>query len=152
MRQGPARTAGRRRASGTPMALALTLTVALAGSLLMAHAAHAAHRPACPRRAAGALALPMKARRQAARAALAAAPSLYRGLNVRGARVVWARFASKAGRRGAEVAFQCGRAVQARTVVVALQFPRELPSSSLSQGVVFVSRFSRGYRVWEVAH
>jgi hypothetical protein len=37
-------------------------------------------------------------------------------------------------------------------VVVDLEFPRMLPSTSLSQGTVFISRVGRRYRVWEVAH
>jgi hypothetical protein len=50
------------------------------------------------------------------------------------------------------VAFQCGKKIQARTIVVELRFPKELPSGSLSEGVVFVSSFKSGYQVWEVAH
>ncbi|HEY5288240.1 MAG TPA: hypothetical protein VIJ50_14175 [Solirubrobacteraceae bacterium] len=46
---------------------------------------------------------------------------------------------------------ETGRAIQARMVVVELQFPKEWPSASLSEGVVFVSRFKGGYRVWGVA-
>jgi hypothetical protein len=37
-------------------------------------------------------------------------------------------------------------------VVVDLLFPKMLPSASLSQGVVLVSRFRTGYRVWEAGH
>jgi hypothetical protein len=55
------------------------------------------------------------------------------------------------GTRGEQVAFECGKAIQARTIVVELRFPKELPSASQSQGVVFVSRFKSGYQVWEVA-
>ena len=40
----------------------------------------------------------------------------------------------------------------ARTVVVGLLFPKELPSASLSHQAVFVSRFTRGYKGWEIAH
>jgi hypothetical protein len=50
------------------------------------------------------------------------------------------------------VRHQCGAKVARRTVVVQLLFPKMLPSASLSEGVVFVARFPRGYRVWEVAH
>src|SRR5262249_584579 len=39
-----------------------------------------------------------------------------------------------------------------RTVVVDLFFPKMRPSASLSEGVVLVSRFSTGYRVWMVGH
>ena len=106
----------------------------------------------CPPQARHALALSANASARAAKAALASAPRLYRELNVRGATVVWSRLAAAAGPRGGEVAFQCGRHIQARTVVVELRFPREMPSSSLAQGVLFISRFWDGYKVWEVAH
>ena len=106
----------------------------------------------CPKQAKFALALSANATKKAAQAALAAAPERYKGLSVKDAKVVWSKLASKAGPRGAEVAYQCGKAIQAKTVVVELQFPKELPSSSLSRGVVFVSRFKSGYQVWEVAH
>ena len=43
-------------------------------------------------------------------------------------------------------------ALRRRTVVVDLLFPKMLPSASLSEAVVLVSRFRTGYRVWEVAH
>jgi hypothetical protein len=36
--------------------------------------------------------------------------------------------------------------------VVDLLFPSLLPSASLSRGVVLVSRFPTGYRVWALAH
>ncbi len=68
------------------------------------------------------------------------------------AKAVSSKLATKAGPRGGEVAHQCGNAIQANTVVVELRFPKELPSSSLSEGVVFVSRFKSGYQVWELAH
>jgi hypothetical protein len=54
--------------------------------------------------------------------------------------------------RGSEVRPQCGRRAFHRTVVVQLLFPKERPSASLSQGVVFVSRFATDYRVWKMAH
>jgi hypothetical protein len=57
-----------------------------------------------------------------------------------------------AGPRGSEVKAQCGTRTFHRTEVVELLFPKELPSASLSQGVVFVSLSASGYRVWEVAH
>jgi hypothetical protein len=106
----------------------------------------------CPKQARAALPLPADAELKAAKAALAAAPALYKGLNVKGATIVWSKRAAAAGARGGEVAYQCGRKIQARTLVVELRFPKELPSSSLSEGVLFVSRFKRGYEVWEIAH
>jgi hypothetical protein len=69
-----------------------------------------------------------------------------------GATVVWSKVATATGTRGSEVAFQCGKTIQGRTIVVELRFPKELPSASLSEGVVFVSRFKDGYQVWERAH
>ncbi len=106
----------------------------------------------CPKQTRSALSLSADATKKAARAALAAAPERYKGLNVKGAKVLWSRLATKAGPRGSEVAHQCDRAIQAKTVVVELRFPRERPSASLAEGVVFVSRFKGGYQVWEVAH
>lgn len=106
----------------------------------------------CPRQASGALPLGSGAIGKARKAALAAAPKLYKGLDVEGAKVVSAKVASAAGPRGGEVAYQCGKTVQARTIVVELDFPKEHPSASLSEGVVFVSRFTGGFKVWEVAH
>jgi hypothetical protein len=41
--------------------------------------------------------------------------------------------------------------VRNRTVVVDLLFPKTLPAASLSEGVVFVSLFRTGYRIWDVA-
>jgi hypothetical protein len=48
--------------------------------------------------------------------------------------------------------FSCSSQVRNRTVVVDLLFPKMLPSASLSEGVVFVSLFRTGYRIWDVAH
>jgi hypothetical protein len=106
----------------------------------------------CPAQAKAALPLSAHATSKAAHAALAAALALYKELNVKGARVVWSKVASAAGPRDSEVVFQCGKAIQARTVVVELRFPKEFPSASLSEGVLFVSRFKSGYRVWERSH
>jgi len=106
----------------------------------------------CPKQVRAALPLSANGRRKAARAALAAAPERYKGLDVDGAKVVWSKVATAAGARGGEVAFQCGKSIQARTVVVELRFPKELPSTSLYEGVLFVSRFTSGYEVWELAH
>jgi hypothetical protein len=60
--------------------------------------------------------------------------------------------ATSAAERGQQVKRECGAATQARTVVVDLEFPRLVPSASLSQGAVFVARVKGHYRVWEVAH
>jgi hypothetical protein len=107
---------------------------------------------ACPQRA---RALPPNALAGAVRAALRDAPSLYGGpggIDTRDARATRAALARFAGARGRQVRRECGQRVQRRTVVVELQFPRMLPSASLSQGTVFIARVGRRYRVWEVAH
>ena len=100
----------------------------------------------------GALVLPADGAAHAAKAALAAVVSDYATLNTTGARVVSAERATVAGPRGAQVGRECGARARARTVVVELRFPREAPSASLSEGVVDVSRFANGYRVWAVVH
>ena len=83
---------------------------------------------------------------------MAEAPRDYPGLRTAGAEVMAADRAGFAGPRGSEVARQCGIGVHDRTVVVQLLFPRMLPSASLSEAVVAVSRFAHGYRVWEILH
>lgn len=80
----------------------------------------------------------------------APAPVLYKGFGP--AIVVRSQRAPYAGPEGGQVKTQCGATVFRRTVVVDLFFPKMLPSASLSQGTVFVSLFSDGYRVWEKAH
>ena len=103
--------------------------------------------PRCP---AGARALSAEAVARAADQARIEAPRLYPGDGP--AVVTRSDLAPYAGPRGSEVKAQCGARTFHRTVVVQLLFPKELPSASLSQGVVFVSRFPTGYKVWEVAH
>jgi hypothetical protein len=88
----------------------------------------------------------------AARQALAQAARDYPSLKTAGAEVMAADRASFAGARGREVGRQCGARVRDRTVVVQMLFPRMLPSASLSEAVVAVSRFAQGYRVWEILH
>jgi hypothetical protein len=97
------------------------------------------------------LALPGDAVARAADQARIEAPAIYGDLGL-GARIVTSGLARASGVRGRQVVRQCGRSVAARTVVVDLRLPKGLPSASLSQGTVFVSRFPAGYRVWEVAH
>ena len=103
----------------------------------------------CP---AGALILPGNGVARAAKAALASAAADYPTLKTTGAVVVSARRATSAGPRGVQVARECGTRARARTAVVQLRFPRMAPSASLAEGVVDVSRFSNGYRVWAVVH
>jgi len=96
------------------------------------------------------LPLPPEAVARAADQARIQAPVLYRGSGP--AVVIRSALAPYAGARGDQVNAQCGTQVFQRTVVVDLLFPKMLPSASLSQGTVFVSRSSTGYQVWEVAH
>jgi hypothetical protein len=97
------------------------------------------------------LPLPGEAVARAADQARIEAPALYEGIDARGVTVT-AAYRATYGLRGAQVELECGAVTARRTVVVELFFPRMLPSASLSQGTVFVSRFPHGYRVWEVAH
>jgi hypothetical protein len=98
-------------------------------------------------------ALPGDAIVGATRAALAQAHLVYKGTNLKGMRATTAALArfSDPG-RGAYARVTCGRRIENRTVVVGLEFPAMLPSASLSQGVVLVSRFAGRYRVWAVLH
>jgi hypothetical protein len=98
------------------------------------------------------LLLPGNGVARAAEQALDEAAFDYQGLDTSRARVQAADRSAFAGPRGAQVRQQCGAKVARHTVVVQLLFPRMLPSASLSQGVVFVARFPRGYRIWEIAH
>lgn len=66
--------------------------------------------------------------------------------------VVGARVATRDGERGGIARTWCGKRAQARTVVVYIDLRSFHPSQSLSQRVVFVSRFATGYRVWAVVH
>ncbi|MGA2165772.1 MAG: hypothetical protein ABSH36_15075 [Solirubrobacteraceae bacterium] len=134
------------------MTTSLAVALGLSAAPGLAAAKDAKAPGTCPTRAKAALPLSANATKKASQAALVAAPERYKGLDVSGATVVWSKVATGAGVRGGEVAFQCGKTIQARTIVVELRFPKELPSSSLSEGVVFVSRFKGGYKVWEVAH
>jgi hypothetical protein len=99
-----------------------------------------------------ALQLPADGVANAAEEALSEAAKDYPGVDTRGAQVMAADRSSFAGARGDQVVLQCGREVGNHTVVVQLLFPKMLPSASLSQGVVDVSHFDKGYRVWEVVH
>jgi hypothetical protein len=83
---------------------------------------------------------------------LAEAARDYPGISTAAAEVLAADRAGFAGARGSEVARQCGVRAADRTVVVQILFPRMLPSASLSEAIVAVSRFAHGYRVWEILH
>ena len=96
------------------------------------------------------LPLPPDAVDRAADQARIQAPFLYRGFGPAVVALAWlAKFKLNV---WASTPFQCSNLVRSRTVVVDLLFPKMLPSASLSQGVVLVSLFPTGYRVWEVGH
>lgn len=66
--------------------------------------------------------------------------------------VVGARLAGRDSERGPIARTWCGKRAQDRTVVVYIDLRAYHPSASLSQRVLFVSRFANGYRVWAVPH
>jgi hypothetical protein len=105
--------------------------------------------PDCPT---DALRLTRQAPAPATVAALAEASRAYGEIDTDRARVNVAARAASAGARGRTVRRMCGGRVARRTVVVELFFPEMLPSASLSQGTVFVSRFADGHHIWFVAH
>jgi hypothetical protein len=123
--------------------------VAAAGGAQAGQTGEHAAAARCP---SGATSLPPNAVATAADAALRAAPRVFKGVDTRGARVLRSALGGAAAERGQQVKDECGASTQARTVVVDLQFPKMLPSASLSQGTVFVARVKGRYRVWEVAH
>jgi hypothetical protein len=101
----------------------------------------------CPK---DALPLPADAVARAADQARRQAPALYKGFGPAVVELSWlAKFRLNV---WASTPLDCTSQVRNRTVVVDLLFPKMLPSASLSEGVVLVSRFRTGYRVWEVAH
>jgi hypothetical protein len=101
----------------------------------------------CPR---AVLPLPAEGVARAADQAQIEAPALYKGFGPVVVELAWrATFRLNV---WASTPFQCSNRIRQRTVVVDLLFPKMLPSASLSEGVVLVSRFRTGYRVWEVGH
>lgn len=130
------------------------VTGALAAAFLTGAGAQAAGplpsalKASCP--GAPPQALPSRALGAARTAALRQARTIYKSLDLTGARAR-AAFATHAGARGA-FARKCGSRVEDRTVVVFLSFPAMKPSASLSQGVLLLARFSGGFRVWAVLH
>jgi hypothetical protein len=97
--------------------------------------------------------LPADALAGAVEAALAQAPRVYPSIDRTGMRA-WQALLARYGVGPASraVSITCGRRVKQRTVLVFLVFPAMLPSASLSQGVVAVSRFDGEYRVWSALH
>ena len=66
--------------------------------------------------------------------------------------VVAADLAADDHQRGPQAKYECGTRVWRRTVVVYITLRAFLPSASLSERVLFVGRFKRGYRVWQIVH
>jgi hypothetical protein len=140
------------------VAVAVVVAGGLAGVLAFGSAATQAASPpdpgvsqvalgGCP---ANALPLPAEAVARAADQARIEAPALFKGFGLAVVELAWlAKFKLNV---WAAAPFRCSPRVRNRTVVVDLLFPKMLPSASLSEGVVFVSLFSTGYRVWDVAH
>jgi hypothetical protein len=141
--------AGLALVTGSIAALAAGGAVAVGKDVDVSSAARA---PAadCPQRAEP---LPANALAPASRAALNSQRGRYEELGTRPL-VTRAALAEFDEARGPEARRDCGRRVERRTVVVHLEsasaeFRRRSPS--LSQGVVFVSRFPGDrYRVWRV--
>src|SRR6476469_5080093 len=133
------------------------LAVALVGVMLWAPSATtvvpgAAQASASTARHCPSNALPLQAESvaRAADAARIAAPALYPNHGRAVVELAWrARFRLHV---WAATPFSCSDRARRRTIVVDLLFPKMLPSASLSEGVVLVSRFANGYRVWDVAH
>ena len=131
--------------------------VLLAGLAVWQPTTGMASPPGAPNAAATSSRCPTKAlpltRESVARAADQAriqAPTLYKGSGPAVVELAWqAKFRLNV---WASTPFSCSNRARRRTVVVDLLFPKMLPSASLSEGVVLVSRFPTGYRVWEVGH
>lgn len=110
-------------------------------------------RSDCP---SGANPLPANAISPAADAALKAASRIYGrggGIDTEGVKVTGAVRAVTDTGRGPIAEDQCGNRARHRTVVVYLKFPAMVPvSASLSEGVVFVSRFGDKFSIWSQVH
>ena len=97
------------------------------------------------------LAFGPRARVDAKHTVAKAVPLLYKvGIKTEGFRITALNPASStaSSEYGQLVAHVCGRSVQERTYVATLLFPAMLPSASLSRGVLYLSRFGRGWQVW----
>ena len=140
--------------AGVASAVASVVLAGLALSLPATTMASPPERPtssatsnSCPTKA-----LPLKGESvaRAADQARIEAPTLYKGFGPAEVELAWrAKFRLNV---WASTPFNCSDKLRRRTVVVDLLFPKMLPSASLSEGVVLVSRFPTGYRVWEVGH
>jgi hypothetical protein len=136
---------------------AIALSVSLVGGIAAIDASDAYRAEPDRARAAkrcpeDALPLPSNGIAVATDAALAQVRDAYSGIDTSRAQANIASRAAADAARGPQVKRQCGERVAARTTIVYLFFPEMRPSASLTQGVVFVSRFSGGYRIWQVAH
>ncbi len=79
-----------------------------------------------------------------------AIPVLYRSIKTVGFRITMLDPATSTATSsfGGLVKVSCGLATQRRTYIAELVFPAMLPSASLSQGVLYLSRFEHGWEVW----
>jgi hypothetical protein len=93
------------------------------------------------------------ARTAATAAAVAAVPQRYRPhIDTTGFQVTNAYPADPSAGFGAIAYGLCGAAIGQRTWVVELSFPKMAPSVSLSEGQLFLSRFTDGWKVWFQYH
>lgn len=88
------------------------------------------------------------AREEAIAAAETEVASQYSNIDTSGYEVTNAYPASHGEGFGAIVYRLCGSTIGERTWVVTLRFPKMEPSASLSQGQLFLARFSGGWKVW----
>jgi hypothetical protein len=90
------------------------------------------------------------AARDAVLTAQAAIPKVYTDIDIGGFRIMQAFAATRSTALGSIPYGMCNATVGARTWIVRILFPREKPSAVLSHGVLFLGRFSEGWRVWFV--
>jgi hypothetical protein len=88
------------------------------------------------------------AARDAARAARALIPAVYSDIDTAGFKILTVEAATRSSALDSIPFGMCGTTVGGRTLVVRILFPRERPSADLSHGVLFMARFSGGWRVW----
>jgi hypothetical protein len=81
-------------------------------------------------------------------AAQAAVLTVYSDIRTRGFRILQTAAASRSTALGSIPYGMCNATVGARTWIVQILFPLEKPSADLSHGVLFMGRFSNGWRVW----
>ena len=83
-------------------------------------------------------------------AALAAVPTVYTDIRIAGFSILQTFAATRSSALGSIPYGMCNATVGARTWIVRILFPLDKPSADLSHGVLFLGRFSEGWRVWFV--